>query len=128
MTAYEHLTALDDPAKPHRRVWRCASGVHVKTHARLRRHELGRLDWRITGALCDEAGKALARGDGYAVQETPHVLVLLSDGDMTPEARAAYIARELDAALLIVVRQVEAAALNEAAAERLSGQPVTAAD
>lgn len=122
---YEHLTALDDAEKPYRRVWRCSSGVCVKTHAVTRDVGFGRLHWTITGAHCDEAGKAMPRGDGHAIHEDAHELVLASEAEMTAEERAAYVREQYDAALLVVVKRVEAAVLNEAAAQRLTAGSAT---
>lgn len=127
MNAVEHLRELDDPAKPHRRVWRCASGVHVKTHAVAKDVGFGRVHLTFTGSHCDEAGRTLAHGDGYAIHPDAHELVLNGDGDMTPDARAEYVREQYEAALLVAVRRVEAAVLNMAAAENVQPAALVAA-
>lgn len=120
---YTHVLELDDPAKPHRRVWRCPSGVFVKTHAIPKDTGFGRLHWTVTGSQCDETGKALARGEGHAIHHLPHELVIESEGDMTPEQRQTYIAEQFQEALMVMVRRVEAAAINEQAVSRLDLKP-----
>lgn len=112
---YEHLTALDDPAKPWRRVWRCpATGVFVKTHAK-RKHQMGfgRLAWDVTGSQCDANGAALERGDGHAILDFRHLF------QVEPHAETD-IAADLERELRFMVARVERAALNEEAAAALS--------
>lgn len=58
--SYQHITALDDPAKPYKRVWLCeATGFYVKTHAVRRNVGFGRVKWDMTGSLCGADGKAI---------------------------------------------------------------------
>lgn len=62
--AYVRVTALDDPDKPHRSVWRTPTGVHVKLHVRRLERGLGQITYEIVPSACDESGKALRRADG----------------------------------------------------------------
>lgn len=66
--SYTHITQLDDPEKPWKRVWLCeATGVYVKTHANRRDVGFGRIKWDMTGSLCDANGKALTDAQGAAL-------------------------------------------------------------
>lgn len=110
---YEHLAALDDPAKPWRRVWRCpATGTFVKTHAKRIELGFGRLAWKVTASQCDVNGAALARGDGHAILAFDHIF------QVEPHA-ATDIAADLESELKFMVARVERAALNEIAAAQL---------
>lgn len=123
MSQYVHLTELDDPAKPHRRVWRCeATGVYVKTHAIKMAEKFGRVGWKITGSLCDENGKALKdENEQPLVHARPHQFIAMpsNDPNATAEQQAAQLATDFDAALKYVVARVERAALVRAAAAAL---------
>lgn len=117
MTDYVHLRDLDDPEKPWRRVWRCPTGVYVKTHAKRRDPAFGVQMWEITGSACDETGKALPWSNGYAIlnADRPHQFQVLSE-NTAPDQEP--ISARLDRELRFVVARVERAELNarEAAA------------
>lgn len=61
---YVRIDALDDPEKPHKSVWRCPTGVHVKLHTYKRDNGLGSITFEIIPTACDESGTALRRADG----------------------------------------------------------------
>lgn len=115
-----HLRELDDASKPHRRVWRCGSGVHVKTYATPHATGFGRVQWTFTASHCNEAGDAFAYRDGFAVHMDHHELIVASDAALSESARAQAVRAAFEAALLVVVARVEAAVLNERAALTLS--------
>lgn len=114
--AYQHVAALDDPAKPHRRVWLCpATGIHVKTHCIAMPAPFGALVWRITGSWCDAFGKANDHDGAAAILAHEHQYQVLSD-------RAVDLESELEAEQRYMVAKVENAALNLQKARALSAR------
>jgi hypothetical protein len=79
--AYIHITALDDPAKPYKRVYLCEdTGIRVKVHAARRDVGFGKIKWDITGSLCGEDGSALTDSEGKPlIHVEPHGLSVLTD-------------------------------------------------
>jgi hypothetical protein len=79
--SYVHLTQLDNPEKPWKRVYRCTStGIHVKVHAERRNVGFGKVKWVITGSHCNEAGTAFTGSDGAPlIHIEPHGLSLYTD-------------------------------------------------
>lgn len=100
--------------KPYaRRVWRCSSGIYVKTWASQKDVGFGKLQWTITGSHCDASGNAVARGTGYAVHTDAHDFIVESRNDVDASARAAKMRDDYEAALLVVVKRVESAVVAE---------------
>lgn len=96
--AYVHVTALDERAKPYKRVWRCTAHnppLYVKTHADRRDAGFGKLKWSMTGSLCDADGKVLRdENDKPLIHVDGHGLTVQTDaGIRRPDAEA--LLREL---------------------------------
>lgn len=108
--AYTHLKALDDPAKPYKRIYKCeATGVFVKIHADRKDVGFGKVKWSITGSQCDNTGKALTGAGGRPlVHIEPHGLSVLTDRGLR-HADARDLLRDLinaaDAEAIAVVRR-----------------------
>lgn len=113
----QELMHLRDPEKPYRRVFQCEDGTIVKVHAVPVQAGFGRVQWKFTGSHCDAEGHALPYADGLAIHDQAHELVITSDQAGTPEEREARIAEEFNAALILCVRRVQSAVLNESAAQ-----------
>jgi hypothetical protein len=111
----QELTHLRDPEKPHRRVFSCEDGTFVKVHAKPHTVSFGKVQWTFTGSHCDEAGKAFPYGEGFAVHEQAHELVIASDAARTE----AEIAADFAAALEVCVTRVQLAVVNQRLAEQV---------
>lgn len=112
---YEHLTQLDDPERPWRKVWRCpATDVYVKTYAQRTDGALGKVTFAITVSACDANGTSLTRPDGskaiYGGEAKPRPR-LLQINPMREDDEP--IADKLDRELRYMIARVERAVLNE---------------
>jgi hypothetical protein len=91
--------------KPHERLYRSVNGYVVRISTiRLRSDDLAALHFQITGRLAEGPSQASA----------PHLLIVKAEG---PVALAACV----DAERHLIVRRVELAAINHAAAAALVG-------
>lgn len=91
MSGYVHVTALDDPAKPYKRVYLCeATNTYVKIHAVRRDVGFGRAKFDITGSLCGSDGVALKDAAGEAlIHVEAHGMSIQTDaGIRRPDAVA----------------------------------------
>lgn len=111
----ERITALDDPARPERRVYRTEGGLYVKVYT-ITRRKFGRLDIFITASQCDETGKALRD----PVNDGEDAMRILTDANANPDRHEVQIngantnvAAELDAGIeIMIARVVDAEALS----------------
>lgn len=91
MSGYVRVTALDDPAKPYKRVYLCeATGVRVKIHAVRRDVGFGRAKLDITGSMCGADGVALkdAAGEALIHVEAHGISIQTDAGIRKPDAVA----------------------------------------
>jgi hypothetical protein len=118
MMTYQERLELRDPEKPHRRVFLCDDGTHVKVHAVAVAGEFGRVQWTFTGSHCDSQGKAFPYADGFAIHPDAHEVTIASDADLTPEDIETKFREGVDR----ILRRVHRAMLNERAAAALVSQ------
>ncbi len=127
--SYTHLTALDDPTKPYKRVYKCdLTGVHVKIHADRKDTNFGKVKWAITGSQCDASGKAITDSEGRPrIHIEPHGLSVLTDRGIR-HADARDLLRDLvnaaDADAIAIVRRRAKALFEEPPTDRQLAQSI----
>lgn len=110
----ENITAQFPEVNDYDRVYRSDSGYTVKVRTEDISPNPSQLAFRITGSwVDDETAEAKVFGDGYFIVE-PHEVLVRSDTETD-------LGTVVEDGRLLIVRRVEAAAINYAAREALTG-------
>lgn len=112
--AITNITSQFPDVNEYDRVYSSDSGYAVKVRTEDISPSPSQIGFRITGSWVDEAtGAAKAFGDDYFIVE-PHEVLIRPDSETD-------LAQVVEDGRLLMVRRVEAAAINYAAREALTG-------